>query len=408
MRVLIDNVNGDPFRHLDGCDTTGQNLFAHYLARHLSARGVDVTVSTRATGGEDASSDGDGVTVWRVPAGPPHYLFRDDVAGLLSEYTEGLASRIQRQGEMFDIVHGNYWLSAPVVCAIKDMQLARALAYTPHSLGRVKSQAVGIAPPLRDGYECEVIASADLVHVLSTDEREALRALYPPASGTVALVGHGVDGKVFPHIPKDEARRKLAWQWGDRIVLFVGRFEEQKDLPLAMRVFARLAAEDGGALHRYRMVICGGPAGEGGVRSAQLPDDVRNAMGNVPAHATFAFLGRIPNRELHTYYCAADLLLMPSLYEPFGLVAVEALACGLPVVASEVGGLRKTILPSQTGYHAQPGNEAEFVDAARRLFEVSWQCEGKRRWISEATCSRFSWEEAVDRLLDAYEGVLRD
>lgn len=406
MRVLIDNVNGDPWRHLAGEDTSGQNLFVRQVALGLAQRGHQVDVATRLTAPADKllTEITSNLRLFRIAAGPAVYTYRDSTERFLGEYLARLSSLLDTQGLRYDVAHGNYWLSAAIVRELKKRGYADSLIYTPHSLGRLKAGAVGISNMVRDRIESEILKYADAIHAISGEDAKSICMLYDGVENVVR-VPHGVDHKVFCYTAKAQARERLGWDSDKMVLLFVGRFEVQKNLPAALRVYDELSDNCIKPSGNIELVICGGPT-RGVPARGDLPNSVLAVMDMLRHSEGVRFVGRIPNNDLRWYYAAADVLICCSVYEPFGLVVGECLSCGTPVAASAVGGLKETIETGLDGYLSVLGDEDALRLNTRSLLARQWQNEDNRKRIADRAL-RLSWDRCVDSIEELYMSVRR-
>jgi D-inositol-3-phosphate glycosyltransferase len=400
MNILFENINGDPFRNCAGEDTSGQNLFVREVGWQMARRGHRVDIATRATEPGDRLVEivDENLRILRVPAGPCEYLFRDRVADLVGIYTQGLLDLLREQRGQYDIAHSNYWLSIPVGQAVRAAGLSGRLIFTPHSLGRNKARCTGIRIAWRDQLESEIIRSADGVHVLSNEDETRLRELYGEGR-RVRAIRHGIDPARFRYLPQAAARARMGWRANAPILLFVGRMEPQKNLPAALRVFEGLTALFPGE-PGLELVIAGGVS-TATPAEKDLPPEVWTAWQGLLARDRVRFLGRLPHDQLPWVYAGADALLMPSLYEPFGLVCAESIAVGTPVAAYATGGLRETITPGVNGMLVPVGDEEGLTEAVRGLLQPAW-CNHRTRATRIAPGGPRTWEHVAQDLEKLY------
>ncbi len=344
-----------------------------------------------------------GFVVHHVQAGPAAPLPKADLAGHVGAFADRIAEHMAQVdaagGEPAIAIHANYWLSGVAGHALKH-RLGRPLVSTFHTLDRVKAQASADEgerddPGRRARAEAEVIGCSDAVLASCRVERDQLVELYDADPARVEIVPPGVDRRSFFPGPRDEARRALGLSRSVPLAVFVGRLQPLKGAGAALRAFARLEQLGVGDA---RFAVIGGPSGpEGEAELARLEGFVRDAgLGSC-----VDFLPPQPHDLLGAWYRAADCCVVPSRSESFGLVALEAAACGIPVVASAVGGMTTVVEHERTGYLVEP----EDVDGfARRLAEVL----GRPRLAAmlgarAAERSRaYSWPVAAARLRRLY------
>jgi D-inositol-3-phosphate glycosyltransferase len=401
VRVLLDNFVGDPWKHTAGEDTSGQNLFVREIAQKLSFAGHIVDVATRATNMDDSIEIlNKNLRILRFVAGPKTYLCRDKATEYLNQYVNELCSFVKEKQECYDIVHGNYWPSAATVLELSGTNCAHTSVFTFHSIGRLKTKSVNITNPTRDSLEMSVLRKADAIHAISSDDALLIFELYGKPR-LLRKIFHGVNHSEFFYILKEKARQHLGWSLSDKILLFVGRFEPQKNLPAVLRVYDTLAHEALTTNAGLRLVICGGPSREPPTIDL-LPLAIRNSFDMLKHKNGIEFMGRVPNSELRWFYTAADVLIANSVYEPGGLACLEAVSCGLPVAASNVGGLKETIIHGVNGLLSFTNDDNELVRNLRVLLSAVWQSERRRSEIA-SDAMRFSWDLTAKLLYDMYE-----
>ncbi|MGH3665877.1 MAG: glycosyltransferase, partial [Egibacteraceae bacterium] len=340
-RVGMLSVHTSPLAQPGVGDSGGMNVYLGALGRRLAAAGVEVEIFTRAAGQDlpPAVALGDGVTVHHIAAGASG-LRKDELASSLCAFYLRLAAHPTTAA--LQLLHGHYWMSG-WVGRQAARRLGLPLVQSFHTLGREKNRSLApgdrLEPTLRLTAEDRVVADADAIVAPSTAEAAALRDHYGAAPGKVHLVHPGVDLTVFTtEHDRGAARQALG---GGRLVLFVGRLQPLKAPDLAIRALAALDGllpDDGVPT---RLLVVGGPSGPS--TSASDPAALRRLAADLGLADRVAFLAPRPQAELALLYRAADAVVMPSHSESFGLVALEAQACGTPVVAAAVGGLRSVV-----------------------------------------------------------------
>ena len=401
-RVGLLSVHTSPLEQPGTGDSGGMNVYLASLARHLGASGIAVDVFTRSAGADLPASVAfaEGVTVHHVSAGPPAAT-KAELASHLCAFYLGVVGHPAAAD--LDIVHGHYWMSGWV-----GRQLRRRhglpLVQSFHTLARVKNGALAPGdtpePALRIAAEDRVVADADAVIVPTATERDILRDEYGASSARVHVIAPGVDLNVFSdNVDRHAARQSLG---GGRIVLFVGRLQPLKAPDLAIEALAALddVMPDDGV--PTRLIVVGGPSGPSG--NGSHPATLRRLAARHGVEDRVAFLAPRPQEELAALYRAADVVIVPSHSESFGLVALEAQACGTPVVAADVGGLRSivgaggTLVASRSPHDFAAAMTPFLVDARIRA-EASAQ--------ARRTAQRFGWEATAAATLGVYSGVLQ-
>jgi D-inositol-3-phosphate glycosyltransferase len=349
------------------------------------------------------------VLVRSVVAGPFEELDKQDLPAQVCQFTlEVLRAEAAAEPGRYDLVHAHYWLSGKVGAAAKE-RWGVPLVQSMHTLGKVKNAALATGdsaePDERIRGELEVVAAADRLIANTAEEALQLTGLYGADPAKVETVNPGADLSVFrPGGPgaKAEARRRLGVAPDAVVLLFVGRVQPLKGPDVVLRAAARLLEIDPGLRDRLQVVIVGGPSGR---QERADPDRMRELAAHFGIGDLVRFEPPCPQAELAQWYRAATVMLTPSHSESFGLVALEAQACGTPVVAASVGGLRTVVKDGDSGVLVDGHDPADWaqvikylVRAPRRLQALS---AGARRHASA-----FGWSATVDRLARVYTGAM--
>jgi D-inositol-3-phosphate glycosyltransferase len=341
-------------------DGGGMNIYVRSLASALARAGVACDVYTRAEhpGQPPVVMVEPNFRVINVPAGPLAPVPKEILPGLVDEFTEGMLSRIRHCGRDYEVLHANYWLSGQVAHRLKH-ELSLPMVATFHTLALVKQHGFSTADevPARVQGEADIIRCADLILASTRDEAGLLDSLYGADPDRIEVLPPGVDHRVFSPDDRAEARARLGHP-GRRVLLFVGRIQPLKGLDLAVQALAEI--EDA------VLWAVGGPSGADG--PAEL-ERVQKLAGDLGVADRLLILPPRPHHELADYYRAADVCLVPSLTESFGLVALESAACGTPVVAASVGGLRSIVVDGETGFLVEGRDPLEWATAVALLLD---------------------------------------
>ncbi len=370
----------------------GMNVHVRELAAAMAARGVPVDIFTRNHEGqtEDAAEIYDGVNVVHIAAGPPDAPL-DRQFEHLPDFCAGVLEYRRRHGIEYRAIHSHYWLSGLAGGRLaSDLDVPHIVTF--HTLSRIKTQSRPgeQEPPMREASEAEIISNADCVIAFSAHERDAMVRLYDGDGSRIRLVPCGVDLTRFQPLGRTEARSELGLN-GHKVLLFVGRIEALKGLDLLINTAAQLDSDD------VQVLVVGSDAdGSGEVERLKRMADDLDVGGSID------FVGRIPQERLAWYYSAADVCVVPSYYESFGLMALESMACGTPVVASRVGGLPTIVQHGRTGYLKSWRCPEAFANSVEMiLVNNSLQDSmGKaaRRWAES-----MSWDQVAAQLLEIYD-----
>lgn len=375
------------------------NVYVLQSALHMARRGVEVEIFTRATSSSDAPvvRVAPGVLVRNVVAGPFEGLDKYDLPTQLCAFTAGvLRAEATHEPGYYDIVHSHYWLSGQVGWLARD-RWAVPLVHTAHTLAAVKNAALAEGdapePPLRAVGEQQVVDEADRLIVNTELEAQQLVDLHHADRSRIDVVHPGVDIDTFTPGDQRAARAALGVPVGEPVVAFVGRIQPLKAPDILLRAAAKLPG--------VRVVVAGGPSGSG----LTAPDALIALAAELGIADRVTFLPPQSREQLVNVYRAADLVAVPSYSESFGLVAVEAQACGTPVVAAAVGGLPVAVRDGVTGALVDGHDVGDWAHAIDTLLRDDPA--GMRRLAVEHAAT-FSWAHTVDALLASYGRAIGD
>ncbi|HEY3843665.1 MAG TPA: glycosyltransferase [Acidimicrobiales bacterium] len=401
-RLAVLSLHTSPLAQPGTGDGGGMNVYVRELTAALARSDVACDVFTRAWSPDlPAVVDVEpGLRVHHVPAGPRGSLPKEALPEVVDEFTKGVLDAMTTEGEPFDSVHANYWLSGLSGHVIKH-ELNLPLVCTFHTLDRVKAESMpeeveADMPHRRAEAEASIIECSDAVLASCTVEAEQIASLYGADPGRIRIVPLGVDHAFFGPGHRPQARRALGLPQDGRLLLFVGRIQPLKCADAAIETLAELSDSGGEA---YRLVIVGGPSGPHGEKALQGLFDLADAHG---VRDLVHFIDPQPHELLSSYYRAADVCIVPSRSESFGLVALEAAACGTPVVASAVGGLTTLVDHGRTGFLVEDPTPDRYANAVRAIFEEPLLAE-RLSTASVLRARRYTWRAAAGALLDLHE-----
>jgi D-inositol-3-phosphate glycosyltransferase len=407
-RVAVLSIHTSPLDLPGTGDAGGMNVYVVETARRLAESGVEVEVFTRATSSDRPPSVelAPGVTVRNVTAGPFEGLRKEDLPGQLCAVTAGvLRAEATRPEGWFDLVHSHYWLSGQVGwLAAERWQVP--LIHSMHTLAKVKNRDLAAGdtpePPMRLIGEEQVVSAADRLIANTDDEARELVELYDASPDEVDVVHPGVDLDVFrPGDGRAAARARRGIAPDAVMLLFVGRIQPLKAPDVLLRAAAALVERDPSLRSRLVVVVCGGPSGSG--------LDQPEALADLAAELRISDLVRFEppaSREvLADWYRAADVTVIPSHSESFGLVAVEAQACGSPVVAADVGGLRTAVADAVSGVLVAGHDPQRFADAIGRIVRDPALAQRLSQGAVRHAAG-FGWSVTTAGILASYETAL--
>lgn len=422
--IALISDHGDPAAEIGKEEAGGQNVYVRQVGEALAKLGWQVDMFTRKVKPDDPAivQHSPHCRTIRLVAGPQEFVPRDQLFNYMPEFVESFQKFQAKEGTNYPLVHTNYWMSAWVGLQLRERSNIQ-LVHTYHSLGAVKYQSVPLRPAsaeTRLAVEQEILEKAHCVVATSPQEEEMLRSLVSQ-QGQIEVIPCGTDIANFHTMPKAEARVALGFAPDDAIVLYVGRFDPRKGIETLVRAFARLKAGaecpvvdmNGSCLQppayqilpsKLKLVIVGGS--EPGQLDGQERQRLEHLVQDLGLAEQTQFVGRVGHDRLPLYYTAADVCVVPSHYEPFGLVALEAMACGTPVVASAVGGLKFTVIPEETGLLVPPQDDEKFADAINRILSDELWARKLRRQAPIRVQQNFSWSGVAARLSDLYRRLL--
>jgi D-inositol-3-phosphate glycosyltransferase len=400
------SVHTSPLAPLGGRDTGGMNVYIRQLARELASRGVLVDVYTRRADAATPAVQEDvpGFRTITLAAGPAAAVGREELRALVPEFAAAVDAHRRAEGLAYDVLHSHYWLSG-----LAALRLSRLWdvpwAHMSHTLAVLKDAHRGPhqepEPESRLRGEDEVLHAADGVVASNEIEREELLRRYDLEPSRVHVAPCGVDLSLFHPGSRRASRERLGLGIGEKIVLYVGRIEPLKGLDTLLAAASILKRRVPGV----RALLVGGAAGPGDPATERELARLRALSSELGVDDVVEFCGPVAQAGLPDLYRAADVSVVTSHYESFGMAALEALACGTPVVASRTGGLQSTIRDGRNGFLVPIADERAF---ARQIERVLCRPELAARLSQEAvrTARRYSWQRVADANLGVYHNLL--
>ncbi len=406
-QIALLSVHTSPLAALGGNKTGGMNVYVRELTREFARRGLAVDVFTRAYAADLPLIDrtlGARARVIHIAAGPLGPLEPDAVAPHLREFERNLRAFAVQDGARYDFIFSHYWLSGVVAHGLREAW-GVPVAQMFHTLGRMKDR-IARQPERRterDLMETDVMSWADCIVAATRAEVAQILWLYNARRSRIEVVPPGVDLARFHPRPAGEARAALDLAPGQKMLLFVGRIEPLKAVDTIFEALALLKGEAPDLVHCLRLNIIGGDP-DAPSRENDEMERLKVMRVSLGLTEQVAFLGAKDQDALVDYYTAAEALIMPSDYESFGMVALEAMASGTPVIASEVGGLAFLVQDGVNGFHVPVRDARALADAIRRILA---EPETRARLAANAAgaAQAYSWVNVADRLLAVFERV---
>lgn len=392
-RVAMLSAHTSPLDQPGTGDAGGMNVYVLELSRRLAARGIEVEVFTRATSRHlpPVVEAEDGIRVHHVAAGPFEGLTKDDLPSQMCSFVRDVL-RVEASHDpgYFDLVHSHYWLSGQVGTVLRE-RWGVPLVHSMHTMAKVKNAALAVGdrpePVGRVAGEEEIVRWSDRLIANTDEERRELIDLYGADPRAVEVVHPGVDLEVFSESESDQE---------PPLIVFAGRIQPLKAPDVVLKASALLDVP-------HRVAIIGGASGSGLDRPTQLTD-LAHELGIADR---VDFVPTVTQAELAGWYSRAAVVCVPSHNESFGLVAIEAQACGTPVVAASVGGLTTAVADGVTGTLVDGHDPADYAAAMRPyLVDRGFRADAAAKAVRHA--ESFGWDVTADRTLEVYEGAVRD
>ncbi len=408
-RVTILSVHTCPLALLGGKKTGGMNVYVRDYSRELSRQGIQVDVFTRSQ--DDCQPMikhdlGYGGRVIHIPAGPEKPIPIAHIINYLDEFVAGVLAFTNEEGIKYDLIHSHYWLSGLVAEKLRDVW-GIPFVHMFHTLGHMKNRialsASERAPQERIDGEHRVIHAADRLIAATPAEEAQLNWLYDANMSKVRVVSPGVDLKRFSPIPTAQAKKAVGIPCSNKNIIFAGRIEPLKGVETLLRAMALIRNRHPELIQQVCVAIIGGdPWAETPDAEMARLQELRAELGIID---TVAFLGAKDQEILPNYYAAAEMVIMPSHYESFGMVALEAMAMGTPVIASEVGGLAFLVRDNENGFHVPSRDPEALADRIYRLL-TDEACRDRLGCQARYYALQYDWEIIVQRLLRVFEEVV--
>ena len=413
MRIAMLSYHTCPLATLGGKDTGGMNVYVRDLTKELGKLGIHVDVFTRS---QDEHVPhvlhdlGFGNRVVHIPAGPEEPKGKADISKYIPEFAEGIKKFAEEKGIIYDALHSHYWMSGLAAEILSNAWGGTPIVHMFHTLGEMKNR-VARSDEERAGEERlegerQVLRRANRVVVSTLAELTQLRFLYKADVNKLTVIPPGVDTSHFYPIPADEAKQFIGLKPQDRMILFVGRIEPLKGVDTLLQAMSDLSDDLRSKENPVHLAIIGGEPNVSPhemtaemMRLQKMSDDL--CMGGA-----VVFLGKRAQDTLPYYYSAAEVLVMPSLYESFGMVALEAMACGTPVIASEVGGLGYLVEDGITGYTIPDSDPVELSEKISLILR-DHDLRNEMGCHAVDHAAKYEWGTIAKQVVELYEGLMQ-
>ncbi|RMG69965.1 MAG: glycosyltransferase family 1 protein [Chloroflexi bacterium] len=390
---------------LGGKKTGGMNVYIRELARQLGRLGILVDIYTRRVSSEQPVVDmtlGENVRVIHVVAGPIQLLDPDQVYSYLSQFTAGVIAFTTKNPIEYDLIYSHYWLSGWVANKLKEVWNI-PFVHMFHTLGHMKQRiatSTAYLPDVRIAVETQIVNWADRIIAATQAEQAQLLWLYRTDRRKIVVIPPGVDLKRFHPLPKDQAKRQIGVDENNHLLLFVGRIEPLKAVDTILEAVA--------LIHQYHPNLCVGIIGGNPKNPADAElNRLQMLAQSLCIDGIVNFLGAKDHNLLPLYYAAASIVIVPSDYESFGMVALEAMASGTPVIASEVGGLAFLVRDEETGFLVPARDPSALANGIRTILTQP----EKRKELGEnavALAHQYTWSGITQQLVTVFNDVVQN
>ena len=407
MRIALISYHTCPLATLGGKDAGGMNVYVRDLALYLGRKGIQLDVFTRS---QDEHVPhvlhdlGFGNRVVHITAGPEHPLPRPELACFVPEFAENILDFAEKKGLKYDLIHSHYWMSGLAAEELKATWHVPIIQMF-HTLGKLKNQVAQNADEAEGDYrilgENRAISIADKIIASTSTEKSQLESLYDADPDKIEIIPPGVDLSHFYPIPPDESKEFVGIPLDKRMLLFVGRIDPIKGIKTLLKAIGYLS-DNGQAEENLCLVVIGGELeDENGQESDEMKllHQLRDKYG---LQELVTFLGKRSQDSLPYYYSAAEMVIMPSHYESFGMVALESMACGTPVIASLVGGLVHLVEDEVTGYHVPVDDPLALCERITCLLKDK-ALRYRMGHNAFALAKKYDWGDIADRMIQTYD-----
>ncbi len=407
LNIAMLSYHTCPLATLGGKDTGGMNVYVRDLTIELGRMCIHVDVFTRS---QDEHVPhvlhdlGYGNRVVHVPAGPEVPLPKRELAKHIPQFVEGIKAFAAEKGIHYDLIHSHYWMSGIAAEALSDTWGGTPIIQMFHTLGEMKNRVARSEAEKEGEYRLEgerrVLGRADRIIAATPAEQAQLEWLYKANARKVVVIPPGVDTDHFYPIPVDEARQFIGLSPDARMILFVGRIEPLKGLDTLIKAVACLRVKD--LAEPVHLAVIGGDPDVPPEEMTAEMCRIQKMCDDLTVGKMVAFLGRQRQDTLPYYYSAADVVVMPSHYESFGMVALEAMACGTPVIASQVGGLAFLVQDGVTGYFVTDGDDEALCQKLSALLGDASLRKTLGRNAAEYA-KDYAWDKIANKIVAVYQ-----
>jgi len=405
-KIALISEHASPLALAGSVDSGGQNVYVAQVARQLARAGVQVDVFTRKDHPllEPEQPWGDGIKIIHVPAGPQRYLPKEELLPYMDEFSACLHRHFARQRQGYDVIHANFFMSALAALPVSQ-RYGVPLIVTFHALGKVRrryQQEADKFPDCRFGIEDTIVRHADCVIAECPQDRRDLMELYGADARRIEIVPCGYDATEMKPQLQATARAALGWDDHTFTLLQLGRMVPRKGVDNVIRALGRLHNSYG---VEAKLIVVGGNAEDASETATPEIGRLCRIAEQEGIASWVQFTGSRRRNELATYYSASDVFVTTPWYEPFGITPVEAMACGRPVIGSDTGGIRTTVVHKRTGFLVPPKDPDSLAERLAELAADHELCERMGEAGRMRARRLYTWQRVGQDLLSVYERI---
>lgn len=408
MNICTISYHSCPYSLLGEEDTGGMNVYLRELSAALAAsQDVQIDIFSRRQSRDPASVKvvSPRIRIIHLTAGPMHPVGRQKPFDYLPEFAANLERFIAQEQRRYDVVYTHYWLSGLAGEWIRQ-GLGAPLVHTYHTLAFLKKKALEENEhPSRMTAEHHLARAADAIISLSFEEKESLVEEYGIPAEKVRVIYPGVNTRLFHPVPEEIEAKDARRRSGQHTILYVGRIDPIKGLHHAIEAMAVLRQTNRELFEKLRLVVIGGGKPSELTQNAEFAR-LKKIMEQKSLCGKVFFLGSKEQTELKRYYSGSDVLIVPSLYESFGMVVLESLACGTPIIVSRTGRLKSIVKEKKNGFSFQPGRPESLASTLERFYSSRESLWPKHRIRSDIS-AEFSWESSAEEVYGVLDGLRR-
>jgi D-inositol-3-phosphate glycosyltransferase len=413
MNIAIISYHTCPLATLGGKDTGGMNVYVRDLTRYLGQFGIHADVFTRS---QDEHVPhvlhdlGCGNRVVHIPAGPEIPQPKNKLEEYIDLFVDNILDFTEKKHIHYDLIFSHYWLSGLAALKLKKawnipvIHMFHTLALLKNKIARSERDMEG---EFRINGEKKVLFKIDRLIVATIDEKKNLQTLYFASPDIIEIIPPGVDTNHFYPIPVDEAKEFIGIPENEKMILFVGRIERLKGVDTLIKAISQLKQGDILQKCPHYLYIIGGDPNSDRVEMNKEMQRLQDLCSELGLDDLVLFLGKRDQDSLQYYYSAAEMLVMPSHYESFGMVALEAMACGTPVIATQVGGLQYLVQDQETGFII-PNDNPDALEEKITVLICKPELREKMSQNSISYTQSFSWNIIIKTLIETFEKTIKD